>query len=40
VLEWFGHYLKGDEGPTWIQDGVPYLKQVEQQEEEGAPARR
>jgi len=32
--------LKGDEGPAWIQDGVPFLEQVERQEENGAPARR
>ena len=40
VLEWFGHHLKGDEGPAWIQNGVPFLEQVERQEENGAPARR
>jgi len=32
VLQWFDHYLKDDEGPTWIEEGVPYLKQVEQKE--------
>ena len=30
VLEWFDHYLKGEEGPDWITEGVPYLQQVEQ----------
>ena len=24
ILEWFGHYLKGDEAPSWITDGVLY----------------
>mgnify|MGYP001201197086 CR=1 FL=1 len=23
ILEWFGHYLKGEPAPTWITDGVP-----------------
>jgi len=23
ILEWFGHYLKGEPAPTWIADGVP-----------------
>ena len=40
VLEWFGHYLKDDDGPQWIQDGVPFLKQEEQQKEESAARRR
>jgi acetyl esterase/lipase len=24
ILEWFGHYLKGDPPPAWITDGIPY----------------
>ena len=24
ILEWFGHYLKGEEAPAWITEGVPY----------------
>ena len=23
ILEWFGHYLKGEPAPDWITDGVP-----------------
>jgi dipeptidyl aminopeptidase/acylaminoacyl peptidase len=23
ILEWFGHYLKGDPAPGWITDGIP-----------------
>ena len=23
ILEWFGHYLQGQDAPTWITDGVP-----------------
>jgi dipeptidyl aminopeptidase/acylaminoacyl peptidase len=23
ILEWFGHYLKGEEAPRWITDGIP-----------------
>ncbi|MDX1675332.1 MAG: prolyl oligopeptidase family serine peptidase, partial [Longimicrobiales bacterium] len=35
ILEWFGHYLKGDPAPAWITEGVRYL---DQQEGEGRPA--
>ena len=27
ILEWFGHYLKGEPAPAWITTGVPYLEQ-------------
>ena len=27
ILEWFGHYLKGDPAPDWITKGVPFLEQ-------------
>ena len=27
ILEWFGHYLKGEPAPDWITKGVPYLEQ-------------
>lgn len=26
ILEWFGHYLKGDPAPKWMTDGVPWLE--------------
>src|SRR5690606_1031827 len=26
IMEWFGHYLKGEPAPEWIRDGVPFLK--------------
>ena len=26
ILEWFGHYLKGEEAPGWITKGVPFLE--------------
>jgi len=26
ILEWFGHYLKGDKALPWITEGVPALK--------------
>jgi dipeptidyl aminopeptidase/acylaminoacyl peptidase len=32
VLEWFDHSLKGETGPSWIEDGIPYLK-VERRKE-------
>lgn len=25
IVEWFGHYLKGEPAPEWIANGVPYL---------------
>lgn len=27
IMEWFGHYLKGEPAPDWIATGVPYLLQ-------------
>ncbi|MFB6279896.1 MAG: prolyl oligopeptidase family serine peptidase [Salinibacter sp.] len=35
VLQWFDHYLKGEDGPDWITEGVPYLKQMERKKESG-----
>ncbi len=26
ILEWFGHYLKGEPAAAWITSGVPYLE--------------
>jgi dipeptidyl aminopeptidase/acylaminoacyl peptidase len=34
VLEWFDYYLKDEPGPSWIEDGIPYLEQVERKKEE------
>ncbi|MCE7991688.1 MAG: prolyl oligopeptidase family serine peptidase [Roseivirga sp.] len=28
ILKWFGHYLKGDEAPAWINQGVSYEEQM------------
>jgi hypothetical protein len=25
ILEWFGHYLKGEPAPAWLTSGVKYL---------------
>jgi dipeptidyl aminopeptidase/acylaminoacyl peptidase len=25
ILQWFGHYLKGEPAPSWIKDGVSFL---------------
>jgi hypothetical protein len=25
ILEWFGHFLKGEEAPAWISDGVSVI---------------
>ncbi|MBW3535750.1 MAG: prolyl oligopeptidase family serine peptidase [Gemmatimonadetes bacterium] len=30
ILEWFGHYLKGEPAPRWITDGVPLTEQEEE----------
>lgn len=44
VLEWFGHYLKGDEPKKWITEGVSHEERQEQLKKakggagEGAPA--
>ena len=27
IMQWFGHYLKGEEAPDWITKGLPYLEQ-------------
>jgi dienelactone hydrolase len=27
ILEWFGHYLRGDEAPAWIDQEIPWLDQ-------------
>lgn len=29
ILKWFGHYLKGEEAAPWIEQGIPYEKQME-----------
>ena len=29
MLEWFGHYLKGEPAPEWMQEGVPRLRMEE-----------
>ena len=33
VLEWFNHYLKGEDGPAWITEGTSYLDQMERRTE-------
>lgn len=30
ILEWFGHYLKGEPAPKWITDGIPWLEHDEE----------
>jgi len=27
IMQWFGHYLKGEPAPDWIRAGVPYIEQ-------------
>ena len=33
INEWFGYYLKGDEAPPWITDGVSFLDQDDARKE-------
>lgn len=28
ILKWFGHYLKGEEAVSWINEGIPYEDQM------------
>jgi len=30
ILEWFGHYLKGEPAPAWITEGIPVTEQEEE----------
>jgi len=34
IVQWFGHYLKGDPAPPWIEEGVSYLDQQKAKEKE------
>lgn len=37
VLEWFNHYVRGDEPAKWITEGVPHLdrqKEIEKMKKE------
>lgn len=38
ILQWFGHYLKGDPAPAWITDGQSYLDRQEEVRKLGTPA--
>jgi dipeptidyl aminopeptidase/acylaminoacyl peptidase len=38
ILAWFGHYLKGEGAPKWIESGVTFLEQERARKKpEGAP---
>jgi dipeptidyl aminopeptidase/acylaminoacyl peptidase len=39
ILEWFGHYLKGEEPAAWIREGVPWLDREREVRPERLPAR-
>ncbi|MEM6703217.1 MAG: prolyl oligopeptidase family serine peptidase, partial [Acidobacteriota bacterium] len=32
ILEWFGHYLKGEDAPRWITEGIA-LDELEEEKE-------
>jgi len=33
ILDWFGHYLKGEPGSTWITNGVTFLEREQELKE-------
>jgi hypothetical protein len=35
IVDWFGHYLKGEPAPDWINQGVSFLDQEKAREEQG-----
>jgi len=35
IQAWFGHYLKGEEAPDWITDGVTHLERTKELERSG-----
>lgn len=35
IMEWFGHYLKGEPAPDWIEHGVSYLDQEKAKQKQG-----
>ena len=39
ILEWFGHYLKGEPAPAWITDGVP-ASELEEEKKRVATGKR
>jgi dipeptidyl aminopeptidase/acylaminoacyl peptidase len=40
ILQWFGHYLKGDTAPAWITDGQSYLERQDEIKKAGAGSGR
>ena len=34
IMQWFGHYLKGEPAPPWIDEGVSYLDQQKAKEKD------
>ncbi len=39
ILEWFGHYLKGEPAPRWITDGIP-REELEEEKKRVATGKR
>jgi dipeptidyl aminopeptidase/acylaminoacyl peptidase len=35
IVEWFGHYLKGEPAPDWIKQGVSFLDQEKAKKQQG-----
>lgn len=40
ILEWFGHYLKGDPAPSWITEGVSLQDLEEEKRRVGGGGKR
>jgi dipeptidyl aminopeptidase/acylaminoacyl peptidase len=40
IMQWFGHYLKGDPAPDWISKGVSYLDQEKARTKDGKSGAR
>ena len=38
ILQWFGHYLKGDPAPSWITDGQSWLDRQDEVRKLSTPA--
>jgi dipeptidyl aminopeptidase/acylaminoacyl peptidase len=37
IMQWFGHYLKGEPAPAWIAEGVSYLDQEKAKKKDEKP---
>ena len=40
IIEWFGHYLKGDDAPKWITEGTSFIERKKELEKELEKAKK